>query len=185
MGLELGNPITPPPKKPPTQTAGRSSRADEKARGARVEERAEGLTGLFQIACIPLLATGNLADMGAVTTHGPTISREAALLAESNSKVADAIDKVIAVGPFAGLVASTVPLILQILVNHGRLPAHGLAQFGVYPPELMQQRAAIDVMKQQAEAQRAEAEALAEMQAAQEELQRVQARNGSGPASDE
>lgn len=185
MALDLSSPLSPPPRRPGTRPGPTSNKATEKAREARMSEREEGLNGLGQLAAIPLVATGNLADMGAVATHWPNVSHEAAVLSESNEKVANLVDKITAVGPFAGLIAATIPLVLQILVNHGRLPAGMFGQFGVLPPEMMTQRAAIDLQRQAAELARMEAEAQRDFLRAQEELAAVQrdvaAANGSAP----
>lgn len=188
MALDLSQPLAPPPRKPRSGISATpaSSKAVEKAREARVSEREDGLNGLCSLAAIPLVATGNLADLGAVSTHTPAICHEAAALAETNDKVAKVIDRVIAVGPFAGLIAATVPLVLQILVNHGRLPAAMFGQFGVVPPEMMQHRASIELQKQAADLARMEAEAQRDLLAAQADLERVQQeaaaamRNGTG-----
>lgn len=174
MPLDLSTPMTPPPRKPGTRATPTSSRAVEKAREARLSEREDGLNGIVSLASIPLVATGQLADLGAVTAHGPGICHEAAALAETNDKIGKAIDRVIAVGPFAGLISATIPLVLQILVNHGRLPASMFGQFGVVPPEMMQHRASIELQKQAAELARMEAEAQRDLLAAQAELERVQ-----------
>jgi hypothetical protein len=189
MALDLSTPMTPPPRRPGTRVAPASNKASEKAREARQSERQEGLEGLGQLAQIPLMVTGNLSDMGAVTTHWPNVARETAALAETNEKIGQAVDKVIAVGPFAGVITAVIPLVLQILVNHGRLPAGMFAQFGVEPPEMMQRRASIHIQRQAAEIARQEAEAHAELIAAQADLERIQqesrnAANGSKPEAE-
>jgi hypothetical protein len=94
---------------------------------------------------------GQVADAGACAQHGENISNEVAALAETNEPIAKAVDFITGVGPYAALIAAVLPFGLQILLNHGRIPnAPILAQFGVVPPQLMQQRAALEAEAQQA-----------------------------------
>jgi hypothetical protein len=87
------------------------------------EQRKDALDGLGQLAQVPLLATKQFADAGAVGIHWPNISKELSELAESQEAIANFIDPLIKVGPYTGLVAAILPFFMQIAVNHGRVAA--------------------------------------------------------------
>lgn len=87
------------------------------------KDRREALTGLAQLAQVPLVAFRLYADAGAVGLHAPGIAREIAVLAETQPQVAALVDPLIKIGPYAALIAVTVPFLAQVGVNHGRIPA--------------------------------------------------------------
>ena len=87
------------------------------------KDRREALTGFGQLAQAPLIGFRLFADAGAVAMHVPNIAREIALLAETQEQVAALVDPLIKVGPYFGLVTAVLPLLLQVGVNHGRVPA--------------------------------------------------------------
>lgn len=159
MALDLSRKTAPPRKNAPATRKTSAASAKETA-------RREGLDGIVQLASAGLLIAGQLPDAAAVQTHGPNIARETATLAENNANVAKIVDSIIAVGPWAALLTATMPLVLQILVNHHRLPAAPLSQFGIQDPDALSAGMQAEIMRQQMEAmqQRADAEAeLAEM----------------------
>jgi uncharacterized protein with beta-barrel porin domain len=169
MALDLSGPKTPPPaKRAPASTA----RAKVKT-----NEREEALNGLFQLGSAALLIAKQPADAGAVATHGPNIARETANIAENNDNFAKTIDYITAVGPYAGLLTAVMPLVLQIMVNHNKLPAEPLSAFGVMHPDALTAQAQAKAMHQQAEIMQAQQEAMAEI----DEMMRAQeAREGDG-----
>jgi hypothetical protein len=114
--MPITNSVAPPAVKKPAATA------KPVAVSKLTEDRRDALNGLLQLAQVPLIAMGLYADSGAVGAYGPGIARELALLAEKDKAVAAAIDPLIKIGPYTGLVAAVLPLILQIGVNHGRIP---------------------------------------------------------------
>lgn len=85
------------------------------------EQRQEAVNGLGQLAQVPLLATKQYADAGAVGLYWPNIAKEIAELAESQPAIAGVIDPIMKVGPYTGLVAAMLPFFMQIAVNHGRV----------------------------------------------------------------
>src|SRR5215469_197856 len=116
-------PITSSP--PPVRT-GSASRAPSAARAPKksmTEQREEALNGFGQLAQAPLIALRQYADVGAISIHWPNISREVAGLAETQEQVARLVDPLIRIGPFTGLIAAVLPMILQIGVNHNKVPA--------------------------------------------------------------
>lgn len=85
------------------------------------EQRTEAVAGLGQLAQVPLLATKQFADAGAVGLYWPSISKEIAELAETQEPIANLIDPLMKIGPYTGLVAAILPFFMQIAVNHGRV----------------------------------------------------------------
>lgn len=87
------------------------------------QQREEAINGLGQLAQAPLLAFKQYADAGAIGLHWPNVAKEVAALAESQSAIANVIDPLMKVGPYAGLITAVLPFALQLAVNHGRVPA--------------------------------------------------------------
>jgi hypothetical protein len=96
----------------------------------KTSEREEGLKGIGQIGTMVLIMTKNFADAGAVDMHFPAIAHEVAELAQENEKVATIVDRIIAVGPYAGLLTAVMPLALQLLVNHDRIQSSAAGMLG-------------------------------------------------------
>lgn len=147
----------PPPKKsasPPVQSI--------------KEAREDAFNGIFQIGSFGCIITGQFADAGAISMHGPGIAHEAAELAENNEYVAKAADFLCQVGPFAAIIAAAMPLALQLLVNHNILPAEKLAGANVVKPEVLESQVKTQMAEQAIaalKAQRQAEERLAAMQA--------------------
>lgn len=85
------------------------------------EQRQDAITGLGQLAQVPLLATKQYADAGAVGMYWPGISKEIAELADTQPAIASVIDPLMKIGPYTGLVAAILPFLMQIAVNHNRV----------------------------------------------------------------
>lgn len=125
-------------------------------------DRYEALSGFGQLAQAPLIAFRQFADAGAVALHVPGIAREVAKLAENQEQVAALVDPLIKVGPYTGLVAAVLPFLLQIGVNHGRVPAGAM---GTVPASSLSAQveaglaqAELQALTRQMEAERASAE---------------------------
>lgn len=96
--------------------------------------------GIMGLAQIPLgLAAGMgarsrtmLATAAAGTVYVPPMVDAINEIAQENQQVAAICEKITAIGPWGLFVGAAVPLVLQILVNHGVMPA-GLG--GTVPPE--------------------------------------------------
>lgn len=114
------------PAPPVKATANRPTAAQKKAEltaSGKLTARTEAIASLGQFAQMPLMITKQFADAGAISLHWPKISEEIAKLADSNEQVAKIVDPLMQVGPYAGLIAAVMPFVVQILVNHGRVPA--------------------------------------------------------------
>lgn len=119
-----------PAEKPQKTPSARPTVKDKKTR-----ERAEGIGGLFQLAAFGLLVSGQRADAIAVASHGPNIATETAKIADTNEQFARVADQLADMGPYGALITAVTPMIVQILVNHGRLKAEQLRMDGVYSRE--------------------------------------------------
>lgn len=174
MALDLSGPKNAPPPASKPRPRGNTTRADSgKLAEERTSDRAEGIAGLGQLACIPLMLLGQHADVGAIQAHWPAVSTETAKIADNNPKLAAVIDKAIAIGPYAGLVTALMPFVLQILVNHNRLSMHPmLGGMGVISPQAMEMRAQAEMMRQAAESMRAQQTAEQEVRELMQEAER-------------
>jgi hypothetical protein len=115
---------------PPVRaTANKSSATVKKATAAelaaveKTTARAQALIDLGQFAQLPLMITKQYADAGAFQVHWPNISKEVAKLADTDERIAKIIDPLMQVGPYVGILAAVTPFIVQIAVNHHRIPA--------------------------------------------------------------
>jgi hypothetical protein len=139
-----------------------------------VRARSDALASFGQIAQVPLVATRQYADAGAVAAHWPSVSLEIAKLAETVPQVARLVDPLLQIGPYAGLIAAVLPLVLQLGVNHGRVPAGAM---GTVPATTLasQVEAALaqeelKALKVQYEAEKAAGETRAEILRQREEF---------------
>lgn len=156
--------------RPPAAPARKTPRAPSRPPAAPIDKtaaRREALTGLGQVATALLVMRGAYADAGAIAQHSPDVSRETALLCESNENFASVVDYLTEAGPYMGLITAVMPLALQLAANHGKIDASRLSpDFGVYPPAILEAR-----VKAELEAKRAEF--AAEARKAQEASERM------------
>lgn len=90
---------------------------------AKTPEREEAINGFGQIGQGILIALGKYADAGTIGMHWPNVSREVAKLADTQETIAKLVDPLLQVGPYAALIAVTMPMIMQFAVNHGMASA--------------------------------------------------------------
>jgi len=127
---------------------------------------------------VPLVATKQLADAAAIGMHWPKLAHEIAVLAETQEAVANVIDPLMKVGPFAGLIAAAIPLAMQLAVNHGRMKP---GQMGTVPAVSLQSQmetamaqAELQALRMQQEAEEQAARARAEIQASRDNIAKMQ-----------
>lgn len=87
----------------------------------------ENVLGLVQIIGLPLAAASTrddrfAADLIALNATAPAIADAVDGIAQSNRRMAAALDKLADVGPYGLLIGALAPLILQVAANHGALP---------------------------------------------------------------
>jgi hypothetical protein len=137
---------------------------------SKTAARIEGLQGIGQVIGLACIAKGQYADAAAIGTHGPNLYNEVAKLGNQYASVGKVLDYLTEIGPFAGVVGAALPLVLQIMANHGKVKPTGLANFGVVPPALLEAQAKKEAAELAKQAIRAQQEAEKEIQALQAEM---------------
>lgn len=117
------------PRKNPQKgvSAPRPRPAGSKAKG-KTDYR-PGLQGMAQIASFVTSFFSPL-DAVAIQDHAPNIIEGAQVTADNDPSFAAKLDKVLSVGPWAALISPCVPLVIQILHNHDRVPGSAVKQMG-------------------------------------------------------
>lgn len=166
-------------KAPPRKSDGTPTRKPRLSAPTKKSAREEAVTGVFQLVQFACVTGGNYADAAAIGAHAENISHEIVELADVNESVAKAIDFLLTAGPYAGLVTACLPLVLQIMANHNRIPENTP---GVTPPSLMKMQFEVQ-LKQQKLAMQQQASELAEMARRLEEADQAQtaSQNGQTP----
>ena len=145
---------------PPSLKKAKVSNAAKKASSGKVAGYEDGLNALGGMAVFGLTMAKQYADAAAVSMHGPNVFHELAVLADQNEKVASVLSYLTEAGPYAGILTASMPLVLQILANHGRVDASRMPPELVTPPavlesqvmaEMAQQRAAMAAQQTQAQ----------------------------------
>jgi len=185
MAIEKSSMPTPPPvRKAPNSAPSKQSPAKVHQVDAEAhKKRVDGLNTIASTIQMGLLAARQTADAGALNRHAPAISESLVDYAESVGK-AESLDRLSDISPIAGVVMATLPLLLQVAVNHNLfgLKAEGLATAGVVTPETLVSESNVYLMKIQQQAMQAEIEAQRDMQGSYNdliEMQRMAAEAGA------
>lgn len=158
-----------------------ASRANTSSKKKTVqEERLDAINGLGQIAQVPLLATKQFADVGALSVHWPNVAKELAELADSQEVIARVIDPLIKVGPYTGLVAAILPFFMQIAVNHGRVAAGAM---GTVPGNALAAQVEAGLAASEMEALQAQLEAEKAAQSLRDDIKRARKEMADAQAS--
>jgi hypothetical protein len=147
-------PVNPPAPKPAAVrklTTAQVQAATREAQSKITDARYQGINSLFQISAIALLARHQYADAGALRNHGPGISREIVVLADSDDRVATFVDYLTTAGPYTGLMMAVLPLVLQIAANHGRIDADKTMMPGIVPPAELEREVKASITDKTAE----------------------------------
>lgn len=155
--MPITNGVTAPPAKTTV-----SKPAGPKPVSKKTAEREEAVLGIGQLAQVPLIATGNYADAGAIAAHFPNIAHELAVLADREASIAGIIDPLMKVGPYTALVAAVLPLAMQIMVNHGRGQA---GMMGTVKPEMLESQIKVGLAQAELAMKQAEQEAMDQLKA--------------------
>jgi|ERR1700722_11410647 len=171
MPIEI---TAPPPRSTPNAPHSPAKRATPRV----TQEREEAVAQLGMFAQVPLMATKQLADAATVGLHWPKVAHEIAVLAETQEPIANLIDPLIKVGPYAGLIAAVLPMLLQIGVNHGRVKP---GQMGTVPAISLESQmqtamaqAELQALRTQQEAEEQAAAARAAIQKSRDAMNRAQ-----------
>jgi hypothetical protein len=156
---------TPPPTRPASSGGPKVSTTSKTPPppSGRLGERKEAVNGLFQLAALGCVITGNPADAGAIGKHGDGIAAEVAKLAESNARLGGTLDKLLDAGPLAGVIAAVLPLSFQLMANHGVVKAEFLSGAGVVAPETLAAEVRANQLRMQRDALKAQNDAEREM----------------------
>lgn len=141
------------------------------------DKRIEAVDGVFQFGQLGCMFFRQYADAGAIGMYGHQISVEVAGLAATDERIAKAVDYLMEVGPYAGLITAAMPFIVQLMVNHKMLPA-GRIQ-GTLPPEVLNAKMEAEVLQRSAQAMREAEEARQEAALALQEAQDAASAAGS------
>ena len=165
-------PINPAPPKsaaPRQSSTARNTAAAQAAQQSQHDKRREGVEGIGQAAALILLVRKQFADAAAVGIHAPPIAEEMARIADGNDTWAKWLDYFSMTGPYAGLVKASLPLMLQIMANHGTIPPEAGAALGVVSPKTLE-------LKGKVEQEKIEAALLLQIQEDQRETEALRAR---------
>jgi hypothetical protein len=134
---------TPAAPKAPAQ---RKQPARAVTRQDKTAGRRENVDGIFKLVSLLCVMRGGYADAGAFAQHGPPVAKEVADLAETNDKIASWVDYLSEAGPYMGLAVATLPLVMQLLANHGRLDVDKLpADSGIIDPKVLERKVKVDM----------------------------------------
>lgn len=151
MAILQNQAATPKRRSSPKQSAAVQAAVNEAAKTSAHDRRVEGLDGIWQMLSVACVVKKQYADAAAFGSLGHPVSVEVANLADTDEKIAKAIDMISVSGPYAKLVATTLPLALQLMANHNMVPSEGVAQFGVVPPDLLAKKMELEIQKKFAE----------------------------------
>ena len=131
------------PKTPARKTAPRTPPRP----ADRTAARKENLDGVGKIVSLICVMRGQYADAGAIAQHGPGITSEIASLADQNEKIASWVDYLSGTGPYMGVAVIALPLIMQLLVNHGKMDADKLPpDSGIIEPALLERKVRAEML---------------------------------------
>lgn len=163
---------------PPPKTTRAIPKAPEPRASAKQKAREEAANGIGQIIAFGCMVSGNLADAGAVGMHWPNMAHEAAVIADTDSKMATGLDYLLEVGPYGNFIVACLPFAAQLLVNHGLVKAEAMAGAGVVHPETLAAEVKRDMAQKAMEAMRAQAEAEAQMREMAAQMRAAQNSHG-------
>lgn len=69
-------------------------------------------------------------DAVAIADHAPRIADAVQVTADNDPKFAAAMDRILSAGPYAALISATVPMVIQILGNHDKVPGEVVKGMG-------------------------------------------------------
>lgn len=160
-GIVIDLPERPEPKadtapKRPTTRAGRqaaaaakrakaASKPDKKPASSKATPRRASLetrlTGNLVTLGTVIAATGGMtspavtADGVLICQHAPNVAAALDKIAKDDPRVAAALERMLTVGTWSGLVAAVLPLVLGIAANHGAIPAGVAGLLGGAPAD--------------------------------------------------
>lgn len=125
---------TPPP------VVGRATRTNTRsgsiaAPQTPTQKREDSLNTIAQLIAFGATMVNWDADARAITTLGPPVNHEIAVIAEKNEKLAGTLDRLETIGPYGALILPLMALSLQLAANHGLVKPN--VGFGVRDPDVL------------------------------------------------
>jgi hypothetical protein len=109
-----------PRKNPPKGVAAPRAKSGGYKSKSKTDYR-PGFLGLAQMGAFVASFFSPL-DAVAVTDHAPRIADAVQVTADNDPKFAAAMDRILSAGPYAALISATIPMVVQILHNHDKVP---------------------------------------------------------------
>jgi len=172
MGLVNSAPPLHTPKTRTTKTA--SKEPEISPAQSKQMQRAQSLNGIAQIISAGLMMTGQFADAGAVKMYSPGIAYQAAAIADDHDSFANFLDQAEVAAPYIALATATIPLLLQLGANHGRVNVEKASGMGVVAPELLETQMRHEMTRVQHEAMKRQREMDESLRREMEEMAREQ-----------
>lgn len=109
-----------PRKNPPKGVSGPKLKSTSSRTKTKTDYR-PGFLGLAQLGSFVANFFSPL-DAIAITDHAPNIAEAVQVTADNDPKFAAAMDRILSTGPYAALLGATIPMVVQILHNHDKVP---------------------------------------------------------------
>lgn len=109
------------PRKNPPKSAGSAPGVKRQYKAKTKTDYRPGFLGLAQMGSFVASFFSPL-DAVAVTDHAPRIAEAVQVTADNDPKFAAAMDRILSAGPYAALISACVPMVVQILGNHDKVP---------------------------------------------------------------
>ena len=166
---------TAPPLHTPKQRASTKTKGPEISPAqSKQMQRAQSLNGISQIIQAGLMMTGQFADAGAFKLYSPGIAYQAAAVAEDHEKFANFLDQAEVAAPYIALSTASIPLLLQLGANHGRVNVEKASGMGVVEPHLLETQMKHEMARVQHEAMKRQREMDEALQREMQEMAREQ-----------
>lgn len=117
-----------PRKNPPKGVSGPKAKAANYKSKAKTDYR-PGFHGIAQISAFAVSFFSPL-DAVAITDHAPGLAEAVQVTADNDPKFAAAMDRILSAGPYAALISAAMPMVVQILHNHDKIPGAAVKQMG-------------------------------------------------------
>jgi hypothetical protein len=133
MAVNISTTTPPPVVGRSTRTNVRSGSVAVAAPQTPTQKREESLNTIAQLLGLGATMLNWDADARAITTLGPPVNHEIAVIADNNEKLAATLDKLETIGPYGALIIPLMALSLQVAANHGLVNPN--VGFGVRHPD--------------------------------------------------
>lgn len=164
---------TPPPARKPRASSAQTPKAVVTSREDTRAKREEGLNEFWGALSGVAIGLGWWADAGTLQMHGPTVTTEVVKYADTNEKIAAALDKFAEVAPIGGLVMAIGAMGIQLATNHGLMSPERGAMFGAVHPNAIATQTKARVERMMMEQQLRAAQEAQEAEAYRREVERL------------